>query len=236
MSLLNVSNTLPVDTSNASAAFLILGAAAVFIMTPGLGFFYSGMARNKNSLSLVMLSFLSMAIVTIQWFIWGFSLSYSQYGTPFIGSWDYMGFSGVNQYAVVLTNPNVSSITFALYQLMFAAVTPAIIFGAVAERVRMLPSMVFIFCWSTLVFDVAAYWTWAARGWIRNLSCLGLAADLNAIPCQIGGYDYAGGGPVHIASGFAGLAFCIFLGRRRNVDKHTPSSLNTMMLGTALLW
>ncbi len=236
MSLANISSTLPLDTSNASISMLMTGTIAVFLMTPGLGFFYSGMARSKNSLSLVMLSFLSMAIVTLQWFIWGFSLSYSQYGTPFIGSWDYMGFSGVNQYSVALTAPAVPSIVFALYQLMFAAVTPAIIFGAVAERVRMLPSMIFIFCWSTLVFDPAAYWTWAARGWIRNLACLDLAADLSAVPCQIGGADFAGGGPVHIASGFAGLAFCIFLGRRRNVEKHTPSSLNTMMLGTAMLW
>ncbi len=188
-------------------------------MTPGLGFFYSGMARSKNSLSLVMLCFLAMAIVTVQWFIWGFSLSYSQFGTPFIGSWDYMGFSGVNGYSVALTAPAASSIVYALYQLMFAAVTPAIIFGSVAERVRMLPSMVFIFCWSTIVYDVVAYWTWAARGWIRNLSCLDLAGNLAAIPCQIGGYDFAGGGPVHIASGFSGLAFCIFLGRRRNVGK-----------------
>ena len=93
-----------------------------------------------------------------------FVLKKSQYGTPFIGSWDYMGFSGVNIYSVYLTAPAVSAIVFALYQLQFAMVTPAIIFGSVAERVRLLPSVFFIFCWATLVYDVCAYWTWSARG------------------------------------------------------------------------
>jgi ammonia channel protein AmtB len=107
---LNVSYFLPTDVSGADTAFYILGAAMVFIMTPGLGLFYAGMARRKNSLTLLMLCFLAMTVVTLQWFIWGFSLAYSQYGTTFIGSWDYFGFSGVNIYSVFLTNPAVSSI------------------------------------------------------------------------------------------------------------------------------
>lgn len=168
---LNVSYNLPTGSVEASSAFLILGAAAVFIMTPGLGLFYGGMAGRKSNLTLMMTSFLCMAVITVQWFIWGFSLAYSQYGTTFIGSYDYMGFSGVNIYSVFLTDPSVSAIVFALYQLQFAMVTPAIIFGSVTERIRLLPIAIFIFCWSTLVYDVVAYWTWAARGWLRNLSC-----------------------------------------------------------------
>jgi Amt family ammonium transporter len=125
-----------------------------------------------------------------------------------------MAFHGVGIYSVFLTNPSVSSIVFALYQMQFALVTPVIIFGAVAERVRLLPSVIFIFCWATIVYDVSAYWTWAARGWIRNLACLNLASDLSAVPCQIGGIDFAGGGPVHITAGFSGLAFALFVGPR----------------------
>ncbi len=104
----------------------------------------------------------------------------------------------------------------------------------VAERVRIVPSMVFILVWTTVVYDVVAYWTWAARGWLHNLSCLGTI--LTAVPCEIGAYDFAGGGPVHIASGFAGLAFCLFVGRRAHVREHVPHNLSNVFFATGLLW
>jgi Amt family ammonium transporter len=120
-------------------------------MTPGLGVFYSGLARAKNSLSLVMLCFLSIVVVTIQWFLFGFSLAFSETGSLFYGDTTNFVFRGVNAAPLPLAAPSISSLTLAFYELMFAIVTVAIIFGATAERIRLLPSIFFIFTWTTLV-------------------------------------------------------------------------------------
>ncbi|KAJ3053333.1 hypothetical protein HK097_004506 [Rhizophlyctis rosea] len=221
----------------ASTGFLIWGAALVFIMAPGLGLFYSGMSRAKNALSLIMITFLSIAVVSIQWVCFGFSLAFSESGNNFIGNFAYGGLTSIDAGALALTAPQIPGILFALYQLQFATLTPGIIFGSVAERIRLIPAMIFIFCWTTIVYDPAAYWTWSARGWIKSFSCLDTLQS--ELPCAIGGYDFAGGGPVHIASGFAGLAYCIFLGRRRNPsgrEEWKAHNLTHVFLGTALLW
>lgn len=225
----------PIDIGAPSAGFLTLCAFLVFFMTVGLGLFYSGLTRPKNSLSLFMLCMSSLAIVNIQWYLFGFSLAFSETGSVFLGDTTHFVFQNVNQYALVLTAPTVPSIVFALYQLMFATITPALIFGAVAERIRLLPSAVFVFAWATVVYCPTAYWTWAARGWLRNLSCLG-TAPLPGIPCQVGVYDFAGGGPVHVAAGFSALAFALFIGPRKNVSQHLPSSMINVFLGTGILW
>jgi Amt family ammonium transporter len=136
-----------------------------------------------------------------------------------------------------LTAPQVPSVAFALYQLQFATVTAAIIFGAASERFRILPGMIFVFLWTTFVYDFVAYWTWGARGWVKNLACLN-TLGLDSTPCAIGSYDYAGGGPVHVASGFAGLAYAMLVGKRKGygVDEFRPHNLFNVFLGTALLW
>ncbi|RKO90771.1 ammonium transporter AmtB-like domain-containing protein, partial [Blyttiomyces helicus] len=213
--------------------FLTWGAALVFVMTPGLGLFYSGMSGAKNALSLIMVCMLAFAVVTVQWVLFGFSLAFSESGGAFIGDFAHGGLEGVGAQGLLLTAPQVPSVLYAMYQLMFATITPALIFGSVAERIRLVPAMLFVFLWATVVYDPVAYWTWAARGWIHNISCLDTISS--AAPCNIGGYDFAGGGPVHIASGFAGLAYCIKLGKRRHLV-HKAHNMSNVFLGTALLW
>lgn len=226
-----------VEVGYASTAFLICMSALVMIMTPGLGLFYSGLIRSKNALTIIMLCFLAYAVVAVQWVLLGFSLTFSETGSSFIGDFVYGGFRNVMWQSLLLTAPQVPVIVFALYQMQFATVTVAIIFGSVAERIRILPSIIFMFLWTTVIYDPTAYWTWAARGWIKNMSCLS-TTSLDQTPCQIGGIDFAGGGPVHMASGAAALAFCIFLGHRKRVahDEFKPHNMTNVFLGTALLW
>lgn len=162
-------------TLHGDTTFVFLSAALVFIMTPGLGYFYSGMARSKTALSLIMLCFLTMAVVfiqvrlllqkggtivfncslTFQWTLFGASLAFSEYGNAVIGDFYYAGGRHIGSKPL---SPSVSSITFFMYQGMFAAITPALIFGSVAERVKFVPSIVFVVFWTTIVYDPVAYW------------------------------------------------------------------------------
>lgn len=119
--------------------------------------------------------------------------------------------------------------------MQFATITAALIFGSVPERTRFVPAMIFIFFWTTLVYDFVAYWTWADHGWIRNMACLHGLSNSSITPCLEGAYDFAGGGPVHIASGFAGLAYCLILGKRKRIHVEHHSLVN-VMFGTGLLW
>ncbi|KAI9005384.1 ammonium transporter AmtB-like domain-containing protein [Gaertneriomyces semiglobifer] len=219
----------------ASTGFITICAALVFFMTPGLGLFYSGMSRSKNALSLIMISMLAMSIITVQWVLFGFSLAFSETGGRFIGNFKHGGFKDIGAAALEFTAPTIPGVLFALYQMQFATLTPALIFGSVAERIRLVPAMIFIFLWSTLVYDFGAYWTWSYRGWIKSLSCLD---TLSTEPCAVGGFDFAGGGPVHVASGFAGLAYCIMIGKRRkhHAEEFKAHNMTNVFLGTAMLW
>ncbi|KAJ3128112.1 hypothetical protein HK098_005174 [Nowakowskiella sp. JEL0407] len=224
------------DNGSASTGYTIINSALVFLMIPGIGFFYSGMSRVKNALSMIMITFLTTTIVSVQWVAFGFSLTYSETGNAFIGNCAMCGLNNVDQRALPLTAKSIPTAAFAMYQLFFACLTPAIIFGASAERFRLVPTMVLVLFWSTLVYDPVAYWTWGARGWLRNLSCLGSIST--ASPCQKGALDFAGGGPVHICSGFSGLAYALVLGRRRRMrsESFRPHNMTLVFLGTAMLW
>ncbi|KAI9090197.1 ammonium transporter AmtB-like domain-containing protein [Phlyctochytrium arcticum] len=221
----------------ASTGFLILCVALVFFMGPGLGFFYSGMTRSKNALSLIMVIMLSVAVISIQWMLFGFSLAFSESGGSFMGNFKHAGLTNIGAAALPMTAAMVPGALFVLYQMQFATITAAIIFGSVAERIRLVPAMIFILVWSTLVYDPAVYWTWSARGWIKSMSCLDtITSDA---PCGIGGLDFAGGGPVHIASGFAGLAYCLILGKRRKAhasEEFKAHNMTNVFLGTGILW
>ncbi|CAG8573151.1 5262_t:CDS:2 [Funneliformis caledonium] len=171
-------------------AWVLMSTALVFLMIPGVGYFYSGMARSKNALSLIMLSCLSVAVVMVQWWAIGFSLAFGESKNHFIGNLQHAFFIGVGKEplnGVV----NLPGIVFALYQGMFAGITPALAIGSAAERGRIVPAILFIFIWSTLVYDPIACWTWNVEGW----------------SAKMGGLDFAGGTPVHIASGAAALAY-----------------------------
>ena len=231
----NPSQTPFVDTGFASTTFLIVCSALVMIMVPGVGLLYSGLSSTKNALSIIMLSMLTYAIVTLQWVLFGFSLAFAENGSPFIGTLSWGGFTQVGSQAMPLTAPQVPAIAYGLYQLQFAAVTAAVIFGATTERIRLVPACIFIFIWTTLVYDPIAYWTWAARGWLKNLACLDTTALLET-PCGMGVLDFAGGGPVEMASGFSGLAYCIMLGQRRGKALAKPHNLTFVFIGTGLLW
>ncbi|KAF8885347.1 ammonium transporter [Infundibulicybe gibba] len=204
-------------------AWTLASTALVWLMIPGVGFFYSGLLRRKNALSMIYVSLLSVAVVSFQWFFWGYSLAFSESGGPYIGDLKYFGLKGVLAQPS-MGSPRIPAIVFCVYQLMFAAITPAIAIGAIAERGRLGPLLVFIFAWSTLVYDPIACWTWNSTGWSFIM----------------GGLDFAGGTPVHISSGTAALAISIYLGKRRGYGTerlaYKPHNTTYVVLGTVFLW
>jgi Amt family ammonium transporter len=199
-------------------------AALVLLMVPGVGFFYSGLARRKSALALIWLSMMSIAVVGFQWFFWGYSLTFSHTGSAYIGDLTNFGLMKVlGQPSVGGTR--VPDLLFCLYQGMFAAITPALAIGAAADRGRMLPAIVFMFIWATIVYDPIAYWTWNSNGWSYKM----------------GGLDFAGGTPVHISSGAAALAYSLMLGKRTGYSKvnglpYRPHNVTHVVLGTVFLW
>lgn len=204
-------------------AWTLASTALVWIMIPGVGFFYSGLLRRKNALNMIYLSMMTVAMVSFQWFFWGYSLAFSDSASPYIGNLKYFALRNV------LDQPSIGSarvpaIVFCVFQLMFAAITPMIAIGAVAERSRLGPLLAFVFAWSTLVYDPIACWTWNATGWSYVL----------------GGLDFAGGTPVHISSGTAALAISLYLGKRRGYGTerlaYKPHNTTYVILGTVFLW
>lgn len=145
-------------TTAANIGFLIVCSALVFIMTPGVGLLYSGLSRSKNALTIIMICCLSYAVVAVQWILFGFSLTFSETGSAILGNFKFAGFKNIMTETLPLTSPTAPTIVFALYQLQFATVTVALIFGSVVERIRILPSIVFMFIWTTIIYDPVAYW------------------------------------------------------------------------------
>lgn len=204
-------------------AWTLASTALVWIMIPGVGFFYSGLLRRKNALNMIYLSMMTIGVVSFQWFFWGYSLAFSETASPYIGNLKYFALQNV------LDQPSIGSarvpaIVFCVFQLMFAAITPMIAIGAVAERSRLGPLVAFVFAWSTLVYDPIACWTWNSQGWSYVL----------------GGLDFAGGTPVHISSGTAALAISLYLGKRRGYGTerlaYKPHNTTYVILGTVFLW
>ncbi|HHB1766751.1 TPA: ammonium transporter [Bacillus cereus] len=200
--------------------FMFVATVMVMLMTPGLALFYGGMVRSKNVLSTTMHSYSAMAIVSIQWIVIGYSLSFGPDWHGLISTLDWFGLNGVT-YA---PNPDYSSTIphnlFMMFQLMFAILTPALISGAFAERMRFSAFLIFILLWTTIVYNPVAHWVWGVGGWLRELGAL----------------DFAGGNVVHITSGVAGLVLAIFLGKRKNINGTSPHHLPFTMLGAGLLW
>ncbi|KAF9157436.1 hypothetical protein DFQ26_008725 [Actinomortierella ambigua] len=213
----------PVIGSEYSAgdiAWVLASTALVWLMVPGIGYFYSGMARSKNALSLIMLSCCSIAVVSFQWFLFGYSLAFSKSGSAIIGNFENAFFRGVLD-APSMGSPKIPDIVFMIFQCMFAALTPALAIGSAAERGRIIPTLIFIFLWTTFVYDFIACWTWSANGW----------------SFVMGGLDFAGGTPVHISSGAAALAYAIILGRRTGEQKDfRPHSMSNVVIGTCFIW
>lgn len=203
-------------------AFVFIAAALVFIMIPGLAFFYGGMVREKNSLNTMMMSFILISVITIQWIFYGFSFAFGKDVSGIIGGFNYAGFSGVGAAPDSVYAGTIPFMLFAMYQLMFAIITPALISGAVAGRMRFPAFILFGLLWSTLVYDPLAHWVWGAGGWLKKLGVL----------------DFAGGIVVHISAGTAALVAAIVLGRRKDYSLRSflPHNIPLTVIGAGLLW
>jgi len=199
-------------------AFILVATAMVMLMIPGVGLFYGGLVRKKDVVSMIGLSFLAMALVSVQWVLVGYSLSFGTDIAGFIGGLDFLGLRGVGMDAGNMTIPGL---LFMAFQLMFAGITLAIITSAVAERVKIGSFIVFGILWTTLVYDPLAHWAWGG-GWAS----------------QLGALDFAGGTVVHISSGFGALALALVIGKRIGFGDHDmePHNIPMTMLGAALLW
>jgi ammonium transporter, Amt family len=204
-------------------AWLLVATALVMVMLPGLALFYGGLVRRKNVLSTIMHSFFGLAIVSVVWVLWGFSLAFGPdvNGLGLIGNLDFVGFAHVGLTSDPRYAATIPLVLFASFQLMFAAITPALITGAFAERKRFLSFVMFTVLWSTIVYSPLAHWVWAPGGWLRTLGAL----------------DFAGGTVVHVSSGVSALVAAIMIGRRTtNGDRMEPHDVPMTILGAGLLW
>lgn len=208
---------LPIDSGDTT--FILISAALVFIMTPGLALFYGGMVRRKNILGTLMHSFVAIGLVTIIWVLYGYSLSFAPDINNLIGNLDWVGLKGVG----LEPSPDYASTiphqAFMVFQLMFAIITPALITGAFAERFKFKTYILFLVIWMTLVYFPLAHWVWGG-GWIGDMGAL----------------DFAGGLVVHISSGVAALACAIVVGKRSRVSGIAPHNLVITLIGAAILW
>ena len=211
--------TLKVDTGD--TAWVLISAALVMLMTPGLAFFYGGLVRRKNYLNILMQCFIILAVLSIQWVLFGYSLSFGP-GNSIIGSLKWFCLNGVGLEPYSDYSATIPHQAFMVFQGMFAVITPALIIGAFAERMKFSAFFVFIILWSTLVYDPVAHWVWGVGGFLRNMGAL----------------DFAGGTVVHINAGIAALVTAVVLGKRKAYNSHPtpPHSLPFSVLGAALLW
>jgi ammonium transporter, Amt family len=213
-----------VDSGN--TAWLIVATALVMVMLPGLALFYGGLVRRKNVLSTIMHSFFGLALVSVVWVIVGFSLAFGKdvnlFGIPgLVGGFDYLGFINVGLEPSTVYATTTPFVLFAAFQLMFAAITPALITGAFAERKRFGAFVLFTILWSVLVYSPIAHWVWAADGWLYKLGAL----------------DFAGGTVVHASSGVSALIVALLIGRRAaNGEGLEPHDIPMTVLGAGLLW
>jgi Amt family ammonium transporter len=216
----------PAKIDKGDTAWMLTCSALVLMMTiPGLFLFYGGLVRGKNALGTIMHSFIIVALISIQWVLWGYSLAFGPDKGGIVGSLAWLGLSGVGadpnpDYAATIPHQ-----TFMVYQLMFAIITPALITGAFAERAKFSTFIVFILVWATFIYDPLAHWVWGKGGWI------GINGGMGAL-------DFAGGTVVHISSGVSALAAAIMFGKRMGYGQEAmpPHSLPFSVIGASLLW
>jgi Amt family ammonium transporter len=208
--------------NSGDTAWVLISAALVLVMTPALAFFYGGMVRRKNVLSTLNLSFITIALISVQWVLFGYSLAFGKGFGELLGGLNYVGLQGVG----AAPNPDYAAtiphLAFAAFQMMFAIITPALITGAFVERVKFKTYLLFTLLWATIVYDPVAHWVWGAGGFLRNLGAL----------------DFAGGTVVHVLAGFSALAFALVIGARKGYGKAPmePHNIPFTVLGAGLLW
>lgn len=205
-------------------AWVLASSALVLLMTPGLAFFYGGLVRRKNASATIMYSFMTIGLVGVVWVLWGYSLAFGSDvgGWGLIGDLKWFGLAGVSATEAGPYADNIPHQTFMIFQAMFAIITPALITGAFAERMKFSSLVIFIVLWVTIVYSPVAHWVWAQGGWLGNLGAL----------------DFAGGTVVHINSGVAALAAALIIGRRLGYGREPMPAHNIPMivLGAGLLW
>jgi Amt family ammonium transporter len=203
-------------------AWVLVSAALVLLMTPGLAFFYGGLVRRKNILSVLMQCFMFMCLITLQWVVIGYTLSFGPDIKGLIGGLNWVGLKGVGQEPNADYSATIPHNVFMIYQCMFAVITPALILGAFAERMKFISFCVFGLLWATLVYNPVCHWVWAVGGFVRNWGAL----------------DFAGGTVVHINAGIAAIVAALVLGKRKGYPNKLspPHNLPFAVLGAGLLW
>ena len=208
--------------SSGDTAWVLTSSALVFIMVPGLAFFYAGLVRGKNALSTLLQSFIALAIVGLSWVLWGYSLAFGPDIGGFIGNLQWAGLHGVSATEAGPYADTIPHQAFMVFQAKFAIITPALIAGAFAERIKFSTFVIFIIAWSTIGYPPLAHWMWGSGGWLGEMGAL----------------DFAGGAVVHISSGAAALAAAIIFGRRLGFGQAemNPHNVPFVVLGASLLW
>ncbi|MGD0718467.1 MAG: ammonium transporter [Thermoplasmata archaeon] len=215
---------LPFGEDSGDIAWVLAATALVMLMTPALGFFYGGLVRQKNLISTIVQCFIVFAVVSLVWALWGYSLAFGPNVDGVVGNLSNVGLNGVGVAPNPLYSATIPALLYFAFQLKFAAITPALIIGAVAERIRFKTLLIFIVLWTTLIYAPLAHWVWGDGGWLRNLGVL----------------DFAGGLVVHISAGLSAIAAALVVGRRRDDPalrkSARPNNVPFVILGAALLW
>jgi len=211
----------PTTISAGDTAWVLTSTALVMVMTVGLAFFYGGLVRPKNSLNTMMMSMIALGLIGVQWVLWGYAIAFG-HGTPLWGGLAWLGFRGVGLDADPAYSATIPLQAHAMFQAMFAVITPALISGAIVERMRFRAYIVFLVLWATFVYDPLAHWVWGAGGWLLTRGAL----------------DFAGGTVVHISAGFSALVAARMLGARRDFKRVpiVPHNVPLVLLGAGLLW
>ncbi|KAK9465793.1 ammonium transporter AmtB-like domain-containing protein [Lipomyces arxii] len=219
----------PFAPSVGHQVWIMISAVLIMPIIPGIGLFYAGESRRKSAMSILWQSMAILGIIPFQWFFWGYSLTYASNASPFIGTLTNFGLKNV----IAVPVGYLPEILYCFFQCMFCVETLIIMIGGAFERCRLVPSMLFAFCWATIVYCPIACWTWNSNGWLYTLGAL----------------DFAGGGPVHISSGVGALAFALVLGKRVEskgdsvgpkvapmIKMHNPNSPVMIYIGTIFIW
>jgi len=203
-------------------AFVLMSAALVMFMTPGLALFYGGMVRHKNVLGTLMQSFILLGLITLEWVLWGYSLSFGADHAGLIGGLEWFGLKGVGMDPSPDYGTTIPHMAFMIFQCMFAIITVGLITGAVAERMKFSAFLLFALLWTTFVYNPLAHWVWGVGGWMGRMGAL----------------DFAGGTVVHISSGVSALAAALLIGRRigYGTTAYIPHNLPMTITGAAILW
>lgn len=220
-SLATVGDMAAIDTGD--TAWMMTASALVMLMTPAVGFFYAGMVRSKNVVSVIKQSMVILALISLQWVLFGYSLVFGTDIGGILGGLNFFGLKGVGFAPNADYAATIPHLLFMIYQAMFAIITPALIIGTFVERINFKALILFTLLWATFVYDPVAHWVWGVGGWLRNFGAL----------------DFAGGTVVHITAGFSAVAAALLVGRRRDIKEHQGAMANNVpfvLLGAALLW